>query len=60
MVRISKQAKKRAVSRRRPSLPTKKTGSKKDALPQGFKLHINAIGGDLAQTSFISKVKGIL
>lgn len=57
MVRISKQAKKRAVSRRRPSPPAKKTGPKNDALPQGFKLHANAIQGDLGQASFIPKIK---
>jgi hypothetical protein len=57
MVRISKQAQKRAVSRRRPAPPAKKTGAKKDALPQGFKLHANAIEGTLAQTSFIPKIK---
>jgi hypothetical protein len=57
MVRISKQAKKRAVSRRRPAPPAKKTGPKKDALPQGFKLHANAIEGALAQISFIPKIK---
>ncbi len=57
MVRISKQAKKRAVSRRRPAPPAKKTGPKKDNLPQGFKLHANAIEGDLAQASFIPKIR---
>jgi hypothetical protein len=57
MVRISKQAKKRSVSHRRPAPPAQKTGPKKDALPQGFKLHANAIEGNLAQTSFIPKIK---
>lgn len=57
MVRISKQAKKRSVSHRRPSPPAKKTGPKQDALPQGFKLHLNAIEGQLAQNSFIPKIK---
>ncbi|MGC1877899.1 MAG: hypothetical protein WA347_05885 [Rhabdochlamydiaceae bacterium] len=57
MVRISKQAKKRAVSRRRPAPPAKKTGPRKDALPQGFKLHANALEGNLATTLFIPKIK---
>lgn len=57
MVRISKQDRKRAVSRWRPAPPAKKTGPKKDALPEGFKAHPNAIQGDLAQTSFIPKMK---
>jgi hypothetical protein len=57
MVRISKQEQRRAVSRRRPAPPAKKTGPKKDALPQGFKLHANAIEGTLSQTLFIPKIK---
>jgi len=57
MVRISKQAERRSVSRRRPRPPAKKSGPKKDALPQGFKLHANAIEGVLAQASFIPKIK---
>jgi hypothetical protein len=57
MVRISKQAKKRAVSHRRPARPAKKTGPKQNNLPQGYKLHDNAIEGDLAQNLFIPKIK---
>lgn len=57
MVRISKQSKIRAVSRRRPAPPAKKTGPVKDNLPQGFKPHANAIGGDLSSASFIPKIK---
>jgi hypothetical protein len=57
MVRISKQAKKRAVFHRRPAPPAKKTGPKKDNLSQGYKLHANAIEGNLAQTLFIPKIK---
>lgn len=57
MVRISKQGKRRAVSYRRPAPPSKKTGPKKDALPQGFKPHANAIEGDFAQTLFVPKIK---
>ena len=57
MVRLSKQTKIRSVSRRRPAPPAKKTGPLKDALPNGFKSHANAIQGDLAQASFIPKIK---
>jgi hypothetical protein len=57
MVRLSKQTKIRSVSRRRPAPPAKKTGPVKDALPQGFKPHDNAIEGAIAQTSFIPKIK---
>lgn len=57
MVRISKQAERRSVSRRRPAPPVPKTGPVKDALPQGFKPHANAVEGNLAQSSFIPKIK---
>ena len=57
MVRISKQQERRSVSRRRTRAPAKKTGPKKDVLPQGYKVHANAIEGNLAQTSFIPKIK---
>jgi hypothetical protein len=57
MVRLSKQTKIRAVSRRRPAPPAKKTGPVKDALPQGFKPHANAIEGELSHLSFIPKIK---
>lgn len=57
MVRISKQAERRAVSRRRTRKPEKKTGAKKDALPLGFKPHANAVEGTLAQSAFIPKIK---
>jgi hypothetical protein len=57
MVRISKQSERRAISFRRTRNPAKKTGPKKDALPQGFKTHTNAVAGDLAHLSFIPKIK---
>ncbi len=57
MVRISKQNRRRNVSPRRPSQPGVKTGAKKDALPEGFKVHPNAIEGNLAQNLFIPKIK---
>jgi len=57
MVRFSKQSKVRAISKRRPAPPAKKTGPVKDALAQGFKPHANAIDGDLSQMAFIPKIK---
>jgi hypothetical protein len=57
MTRMSKQSKRRAVSPRRPTLASKKTGSKKDNLPKGFKEHANAVEGDLASNVFIPKIK---
>lgn len=44
MVRISKQQERRSVSPRRPTIAGKKTGSRKDNLPKGYKEHINAAG----------------
>ncbi len=57
MVRISKQAERRSVSRRRPSPPAKKTGARKENLPLGFKVHENGVAGPLAATLFIPKIK---
>lgn len=57
MVRISKQAERRSVSHRRPRPPSPKTGPKKDALPEGFKFHANAIEGNRAASAFIPKIK---
>lgn len=57
MVRLSKQEKIRSVSPRRPRLPSAKTGPKKDNLPEGFKVHANAIDGELARNAFIPKIK---
>ncbi len=57
MVRLSKQERKRSVSRRRPRPPAAKTGPKKDQLTAGFKAHANAADGDLATKTFIPKIK---
>lgn len=43
MTRMSKQAKRRAISPRRPRLEAEKTGSKKDQLENGYKVHANAL-----------------
>ncbi len=57
MVRISKQEERRSKSHRRPSPPAKKSGPKKDNLAKGYKEHPNALSGDVAQMSFIPKIK---
>jgi hypothetical protein len=58
MVRISKQNERRGMSprKRQASLP-KKSGPKADNLPKGYKEHSNALGGDLAASAFIPKIK---
>ena len=56
MVRISKQAERRAKSPHRPRPPSPKTGAKKDALPLGYKLRENRIEDvALAKKIFIPK-----
>ncbi|MBS0654635.1 MAG: hypothetical protein JSR46_02560 [Verrucomicrobia bacterium] len=55
MVRLSKKTRDRSVSRKRPKRPGVKTGAKKEALPSGFKEHINAISGTIAEGAFIPK-----
>lgn len=57
MVRISKQAEKRSRFPRKPRQPSPKTGPLKDNLPDGFKLHPNAIEGEASQYAFIPKIK---
>lgn len=57
MVRISKQAERRAKFPRKHKKPSVKTGTLEDQLPKGFKEHPNAIEGDLAATAFIPKIK---
>lgn len=57
MTRMSKQGKRRAVSPRRPRPASEKTGPKKDALPNGYKEHANAVDGDAASSVFIPKIK---
>lgn len=57
MTRLSKQARRRNVSPRRPSIPGPKTGPKKDNLKLGFKERVNGLDGELSSQVFISKVK---
>jgi hypothetical protein len=57
MTRLSKQARRRAVSPRRPNLPGQKTGPKRDNLPQGYKAHENAVSGEVAKSVFIPVIR---
>lgn len=56
MTRISKQGRERNVSRKRPKVSFKKTGSKKDALELGYKPHLNAYTGATTPNRFIPKI----
>jgi hypothetical protein len=56
MTRMSKPARRRAVSPRRRQAPAEKTGTKKNDLPLGYKEHANAVEGKLASQIFIRKV----
>lgn len=57
MTRLSKQARRRAVSPRRPKPAGLATGPKKDNLPKGFKEHSNAAPAEA--TAFIPKIKSL-
>lgn len=57
MVRISKQQERRSRSPRKHQAPSAKTGPLRDNLPEGFKLHQNALSSDVAATAFIPKIK---
>jgi hypothetical protein len=57
MVRLSKQTRKRAQSPRKHRGPSRKTGPKNDALPKGYKEHMNAITGDKATELFFPKIR---
>lgn len=56
MVRISKQQERRQKSPKRRRAPAIKTGPKKDNLPEGYKVHRNAIE-DQTGLIFIPKIK---
>lgn len=59
MVRISKQAERRAKCPHRPRPPAPKTGPKKDQLAEGYKSHTNLVqDSKLAQKIFIPKTIG--
>ena len=55
MTRMSKQSRKRAISPRKPRVPSIKTGPKRDRLELGHRVHKNALVGDLSNR-FIPKV----
>jgi len=57
MVRISKQAERRSKFPRKHRAPSAKTGPLKDNLKIGYKEHANAVGGDIAATIFVPKIK---
>ena len=57
MVRLSKQTRRRQRSHKRPKAPAQKTGPLKETLAGGFKLHENAIQGELARAIFVPKIK---
>ncbi len=58
MVRISKQAERRARCPHRRRAPSPKSGPKQDNLPLGYKTHSSALEDtQIAQTTFISKIK---
>jgi hypothetical protein len=55
MTRMSKQEERRnQYPKKRKLLLSKKTGMKKDNLPNGYKEHANAING---QYAFVPKIK---
>ena len=56
MVRLSKQTRGRAQSPRKHRAPSLKTGSRKDALPKGYKEHANAVDAACAQEIFFPKM----
>jgi len=57
MVRISKKSERRAQFPRKRQAPSPKTGPKKDALEKGYKVHVNALEGELAHNAYIPKVR---
>lgn len=57
MVRISKQGERRNRSPHRCRPPSPKSGPKEDNLPQGFKVHTNAVTGNLSERIFIPKIR---
>ena len=55
MTRIGKKQERRSRSPRKHKAPSAKTGPKKDNLPEGFKVHENALRNKA--NAFIGKVK---
>lgn len=60
MTRMSKNSERRGVSPRRPKVPGKKTGARKDNLATGYKPHPNALSGTSAELAlFFPKVPNV-
>lgn len=57
MTRMSKQGERRHRFPRKHRSPSEKTGSLKDNLLNGFKLHENAVEGENSANYFIPKIK---
>lgn len=57
MTRISKQEERRHRSPRKSKVLGKKTGSRQDHLPAGYKLHENALVDANGTYAFIPKIK---
>lgn len=57
MTRISKQEERRHRSPRKSKIIGKKTGPRKDLLPAGYKMHLNALSSNLQIQAFIPKIK---
>lgn len=57
MVRVSKKSERRAQFPRKHRPPSTKTGPLKDQLKDGYKVHGNALEGELAASLYISKIK---
>lgn len=57
MVRIAKQAERRARFPRKHRPPAQKTGPLRDQLEKGYKEHANALDGAVGAGAFIPKIK---
>ncbi len=57
MTRMSKQGERRNRFPRKHRAPSAKTGPKQDNIPGGFKIHANAVEGELSTHVFIPKIK---
>lgn len=56
MTRMSKQGKRRAVSPRKHRAPSQKTGSKRDQLEFGYRVHKNAVAAESTPDRYIPKM----
>jgi hypothetical protein len=56
MTRMSKPERRRARCPKKRKAPFPKSGSKKDNLPVGYRVHESALTGDLANQVYIPKL----